>query len=102
MSRKFFERNESFRCVACGADVAPHGSSCRDHCTECLHSLHVDINPGDRAHGCRGVMKPIGLDVRNGKKKIVYRCERCGEVHKNIVAEDDSRQVLLELAGKMW
>ena len=41
---------ESFNCRNCGRLVVPAGagSDHRNHCPNCLHSLHVDIEPGDR------------------------------------------------------
>ena len=42
--------NQSFTCANCGAAVSPlAGGGYRNHCPVCLHSLHVDVNPGDRA-----------------------------------------------------
>ena len=42
--------DESFTCKNCGRLVVPvgAGSDHRNHCPNCLHSLHVDIEPGDR------------------------------------------------------
>src|SRR5690606_12317296 len=83
------------------------------HCPACLCSLHVDVNPGDRANDCGGVMEPVGAEL-TGKKGwvIVHRCRRCGEVRRNKAAPDDPRQpddlsVLARVAssgfpGRMW
>lgn len=49
MGRKFFEIDEEFICENCGKKIEPLGYSCRNHCNYCLHSKHVDINPGDRS-----------------------------------------------------
>ena len=52
---KLFERNvEDFVCTVCGQQVEGNGYT--NHCPKCLSSLHVDINPGDRASSCYGVM----------------------------------------------
>jgi hypothetical protein len=83
--------NEGFTCLHCGLTVPPLANgSYRNHCPACLHSLHVDVNPGDRAHPCGGVMEPIGAE-HSGKKGwiIVHRCTRCGEVRRNRAALDD-------------
>ena len=83
--------NQGFRCVQCQRDVPPLVSgSYRNHCPYCLHSLHVDINPGDRASDCGGVLKPVGVDY-SAKKGwvIVHRCERCGALRRNKAALDD-------------
>ncbi len=97
----FIEKNESFTCIVCGTEVAPHPSSSRDHCTNCLSSLHVDIEPGDRRNECTGVLQPIGIETKEGKMQIVYRCETCGMRHKNIVAPDDNTEMIIELSTKI-
>lgn len=40
--------NETFVCKNCGRTVVPEGagSDHRNHCPNCLYSLHVDIEPG--------------------------------------------------------
>lgn len=83
--------NVGFTCGVCGTDVPPLANgSYRNHCPFCLHSLHVDVHPGDRAHPCHGVLEPIGVE-HSGKKGwvIVHRCRTCGEVRRNRAALDD-------------
>ncbi|MCB9809860.1 RNHCP domain-containing protein [Candidatus Peribacteria bacterium] len=99
MSQRFLVRNEGFTCVMCGAENGPAVGTCRDHCTECLVSLHVDLSPGDRANPCRGILQPIGVTWRGGSmERIRYQCQRCRALHVNRIAEDDCRQALLALA----
>jgi DNA-directed RNA polymerase subunit RPC12/RpoP len=81
--------NTGFVCASCGRRVEPlTNGSYRNHCPFCLHSLHVDIVPGDRRNPCRGLMAPVGL--RDGKKgfQIAFRCRRCGVSGVNRIAED--------------
>ena len=62
--RKSFEKgyykthacSEVFTCKNCGRVVVPEGagSTHRNHCPNCLCSLHVDEEPGDRASSCGG------------------------------------------------
>lgn len=87
---RFRKVNEGFLCLNCGTDVPPASSSCRDHCPECLWSLHVDINPGDRASGCGGMLRPVGVQ-RHAKKgwMITYCCNRCGAERVNRFVERD-------------
>jgi DNA-directed RNA polymerase subunit RPC12/RpoP len=91
-------RDEAFRCAHCGLDVPAGGRRPRDHCPACLHSLHVDVVPGDRAAGCGGLLVPRAL-VRAAKGElIVYRCARCGMERRNRVLSDieppdDAREV---------
>ena len=86
MSRK--NENTAFACLECGFKVIPlSNGSYRNHCPECLHSLHVDHTPGDRASPCRGLMEPIGMRHKPGKGfQILHRCTTCGEVRANRVA----------------
>lgn len=100
---KLFQKNNgSFVCKNCGKEVSKHPSSSRDHCNYCLYSLHVDINPGDRANNCLGLMRPVGLDIRNGKTQIVYECQKCNKRHKNIVAPDDNQELIISLSSKIY
>ncbi len=83
--------NQPFACAVCGAEVPPLANgSYRNHCPRCLHSLHVDVNPGDRASDCGGVLEPVGVES-SGKKGwvIVHRCQRCGVERRNRAALDD-------------
>ena len=83
----FQKNDEGFTCVACGYQVAPNGTTSRDHCPRCLTSLHVDINPGDRANPCGGVLVPVSAEPHAKKGfQIVYRCSKCGEIRRNKAA----------------
>lgn len=99
--KKFTEIDEEFICENCGNKVEKLGYTCRNHCSKCLYSKHVDINPGDRLQGCCGLLEPIGLET-NSKKGyvIIFKCKRCGELRKNKVAEDDNMEKIIELSKK--
>ena len=88
-------------CENCGKKISPLGYTCRDHCNYCLHSKHVDINPGDRAENCNGVLEPIGLEI-NSKKGyvIVFKCKKCGAIRKNKAAKDDNMDLIIGLSSK--
>ena len=49
----------------------------------------MDINPGDRANECAGILRPIKAepDAKRGYV-IIHRCERCGEVVRNKAAHE--------------
>lgn len=85
--KRFTKNDGGFVCAHCGREVLPLGVSSRNHCPFCLWSLHVDINPGDRANPCRGQMEPVGAvtDPRKGYI-ILHRCTKCGEIHRNKAA----------------
>ena len=87
MSQK--KENTGFVCLNCGLHVVKcTNGSYRNHCPECLYSLHVDNRPGDRSSGCGGLMKPerIIYHARKGYQ-IVHRCEECGAHSTNRIAE---------------
>ena len=109
--RKLYEKgyyknhacNDSFTCKVCGRLVVSEGSGSnhRNHCPNCLTSLHVDIEPGDRESDCGGYMDPIAVWVRsNGEWASIHRCRRCGALSSNGVAADDNSMKLMSLAMK--
>ena len=96
---KLFSKNDNFfTCEHCGKDVLPLNYTSRDHCPYCLYSKHVDINPGDRQNECKGLLEPIGIEKFKDTYKIVYKCEKCKELHKNIMANDDDMNLIIELS----
>lgn len=101
---KTFEKNDnSFVCRVCGKNIPPLRYSSRDHCTKCLCSIHVDINPGDRANSCLGTLIPIDVEVNNKKGYIIkYKCQKCGQVHNNKTAEDDIFSSVLKVMNKTY
>ena len=101
MGRKFTKIDEPFICENCGAQIKSLGYTCRDHCNVCLYSKHVDINPGDREQTCHGMLEPtrVELDSKKGYV-IIYRCQKCGEIRKNKSAEDDNKDLIIELTTR--
>ena len=94
--RQFQRKKEDFICEHCGTEV--HGNGYTNHCPNCLYSKHVDINPGDRAETCGGLMEPIDLELKDGKYIIVHRCQKCGFIRRNKISEDDNFETVLTLA----
>lgn len=92
--------DESFICENCGKQVSKLGYSCRNHCPYCLYSKHVDIEPGDRAQDCHGLLEPIGIETNKKGYVIIFKCKKCGEIRKNKVAEDDDMDKVIELSAK--
>lgn len=101
---KTFEKNDSgFICLTCGKNVDPLKYSSRDHCTKCLCSIHVDINPGDRANSCLGTLVPVDVTINNKKGYIItYKCNKCGLLHNNKSAEDDNFNTILKVMNKSY
>ena len=80
---------EGFTCKVCGYPVNPpmYGEHHRNHCSNCLSSLHLDNEPGDRESNCGGIMDPI-----------IHRCRRCGHLSSNHAAPDDNPLKLISIA----
>ena len=96
MSSSFIKREEDFKCENCGSDIKGNGYT--NHCPICLYSKHVDINPGDRQEKCNGIMKPIGLDKKDGDYILIHKCMRCGLERRNKVSREDNFNKIIELS----
>ena len=88
--RKTFEKGyykthacrDAFTCKVCGRLCTPEnaGSQHRNHCPNCLSSLHVDVEPGDRASDCGGIMEPVAVWVRrDGEWAVISRMRSRGK-----------------------
>ena len=96
--KTFTMRDENFVCENCGKEVSTLNYTARDHCPYCLYSKHVDINPGDRANECKGLLKPVGIENFKDTYKILYKCTKCNKEHKNIMANDDDMDLIINLS----
>lgn len=96
--KKFINLDEEFICENCNKEVKKLEYSSRDHCPYCLYSKHVDINPGDRANKCKGLLIPYEIEKFKNTYKIIYKCSKCNIIHKNIIASDDNFQKIIELS----
>ena len=99
MENKRFTKNDNgFVCVNCSKEVEPLKYTSRNHCPYCLHSLHVDVMPGDRANECKGKLVPIQTlpDAKKGFI-IIFKCEKCGEIVRNKTANDDDMDLIIKL-----
>lgn len=96
--KRFNELDESFICENCGKEVKPLVYSSRDHCPYCLYSKHVDINPGDRMNPCKGLLKPVEIEKYKDTYKIIYKCEKCNQTHKNVMAKDDDMNEIIKVS----
>lgn len=109
METKRFTKNDSgFICANCKKEVLPLKYTSRNHCPFCLCSLHVDVNPGDRANNCGGILRPIKAepDAKRGYV-IIHRCERCGAISKNKAAHEaknqpDDMELIIKLSAGIY
>ena len=96
--KNFIKNQEDFACQVCETKVV--GTGYTNHCPKCLYSLHVDQDvPGDRASKCKGLMKPVGVDMKRGKYIIWHKCGKCGKQMKNKVSEEDNFEAVLKLSS---
>jgi len=98
MLKLFQKQKEDFVCEKCGTEVS--GSGYTNHCPECLWGKHVDINPGDRASECGGMMNPIEVETRKGHQILIHKCEKCGFERKNKVGKEDNFDMVLKISSK--
>lgn len=98
--KKFIKTKEDFVCERCGAEVIGNGYT--NHCPTCLWSKHVDINPGDRAALCGGMMEPIGLLHTSGEQSIIQRCVKCKHLRKNKRQEEDDSIAITALSQRPY
>jgi hypothetical protein len=94
----FTRRKEDFVCDHCGTKVV--GTGYTNHCPHCLWSKHVDVDPGDRAEPCGGMMEPISLEGTTPHYRILFRCVRCAQERRNKVAESDEPDAVLALSAR--
>ena len=99
--KRFNMIDENFICTHCGKEVNKLGYTARDHCNYCLYSLHVDKMPGDRSNTCHGLLEPIGIEKYRDTYKIIYKCQKCKKIHKNIMAIDDNMDLIILLSKKI-
>ena len=97
MNKRFQRHIEDFICGKCGLTVVGDGYT--NHCPECLWSQHVDVNPGDRAETCHGLMEPIGYTHKQGDYILFHKCILCGIIRRNKVSKNDNFEAILNLQG---
>lgn len=95
---KFTRKIEDFVCEHCGQEVKGNGYT--NHCPNCLWSKHVDVNPGDRAADCGGLMRPVSFEVQGQDYYLVHRCQECGHEKKNKLSQDDDLDKVIGLINE--
>ncbi len=97
-STSFIKNKEDFICEKCGTEVT--GSGYTNHCPECLWSKHVDVNPGDRAGECGGMMAPQAVEKKGDEYSIFHMCEKCGFEHMNKAVKQDNFDMLIQISAE--
>jgi hypothetical protein len=49
---------------------------------------------------CKGELIPIDVEKHKDTFKVIYRCNKCNSIRKNIIAKDDNFDVILEIMSK--
>lgn len=94
----FVRNQEDFVCEHCGKSV--RGDGYTNHCPNCLWSKHVDVDPGDRAAACGGLMKPSSIEGSTPEYVITHECERCHFRRRNKVQKQDQMSAVVALATR--
>ncbi len=89
---------EDFVCEHCGETVIGNGFT--NHCPVCLWSKHVDIDPGDRAEVCGGMMKPVEVQKKGKEYSILQVCQTCGFTRANKAQKEDNFDMILQIAAE--
>ncbi|WP_396231024.1 RNHCP domain-containing protein [Frankia sp. EI5c] len=98
-ARRFARTPEDFECLVCGTAV--RGDGYTNHCPACLWSRHVDVHPGDRAAACRGLMRPVAVEVGAWETVLTHHCEGCGHRRRNRTSPADAEAALFALAARV-
>jgi len=93
--KKFQKNKENFTCEYCNTFVIGDGYT--NHCPNCLFSKHVDINPGDRACSCDGLMEPVSYKKEGEEISIIHKCLKCGLEKKNKTSKNDNFEKILKI-----
>jgi hypothetical protein len=97
LPKKFQKNKEDFVCEKCSTHNSGDGYT--NHCQACLWSKHVDVNPGDRASDCGGMMRPKSLENKSDVFYIVHECVKCGHVKRNKAQKGDNFDELIKLSS---
>ena len=95
----FTKTIENFICEHCGHKNT--GSGFTDHCERCLWSKHVDIDPGDRAQSCGGMMEPVETETKNTGLRLKNKCVKCGFERWAPLLSQDNFDAVLAVSKKM-
>jgi hypothetical protein len=98
-AKKFQKKVEDFVCEKCGEKNIGNGFT--NHCRKCLWSKHVDVNPGDRAEKCSGMMMPVRIDLEKGKYLINHKCIKCGMDRRKMLEKSDDFDAAVEITRKL-
>lgn len=94
----FIKNKEDFICENCGFENLGNGYT--NHCSRCLFSKHVDIEPGDRLNVCGGLMESVYVSYTNNDKYVIHKCLKCTFEKKNLLNGNDSVEMMIQIQKK--
>jgi hypothetical protein len=111
MKHRYDTQISDFKCKHCHNYVTTNpefsGVGNRNHCPYCLWSRHMDLfEAGDRLAACKAEMQPVGLSLKQARKKygsslgelmLIHRCVDCGQVSINRTAADDDAENIMSI-----
>lgn len=92
-TKKFQRRIEDFVCAECGKLIVGDGYT--NHCPFCLVSKHVDVQPGDRAEACHGLMDVVDMEMDHGDLMYTHQCRVCKSQRRIRGHKDDAMDMIL-------
>lgn len=96
----FTRKTEDFKCERCGREVAGNGYT--NHCPGCLWSKHVDVDPGDRAESCGGLMEPVAIEQGDGGEAVIVQvCVKCAVRRRCKRSAEDSFDAIVAIARRV-
>ena len=98
--KRFQKTVENFTCDNCGFHVKGDGYT--NHCPQCLFSKHVDVNPGDRAAECGGLMEPVSCETEGGGYVLTHKCRLCGHTKRNKLSDNDNFDELVRIGSDTY
>ncbi len=60
----------------------------------------MDVQPGDRAELCGGMMEPSKLEGSSPDYHIVHVCKKCGFSRRNRVSGEDNAVSVIAIADR--
>jgi len=116
MKYRYDQITSDFTCKHCHhyvtTDPVLSGVNNRNHCPYCLWSKCLDLyEPGDRLSACKAEMQPVGLTLKQTKKKygkqqgelmVIHVCLECDKVSINRIAADDDPEGLIAIFENSW
>jgi len=116
MKYRYDQITSDFTCKHCHhyvtTDPVLSGVNNRNHCPYCLWSICLDLyEPGDRLSACKAEMQPVGLTLKQTKKKygkqqgelmVIHVCLECDKVSINRIAADDDPESLIAIFENSW